>query len=373
LKSVVGVVRGGEVILSQHLGDLEHARTYANFKRTVADLLKLFDVCPRWVAHDLHPGYMSTTFAKHLAASLRVPHVGIQHHHAHAAAVLAEHQMSGPALAVVCDGTGFDDDGTIWGGELLSVDLQGFRRLAHLQKIRLAGGDASAKQPWRCGMSLLQAALGDVALAHPLAVELASHPEHARFVAQMLRSGANCVTSSSAGRIFDGVAALLRLCSINSYEAEAAMALEAAAARAGSAPKPPEHPLFELRGTGCFTIDLVPLIREIVRGRGQGEPAELLAARFHEQFVAAWEAAVVRASDETGLIAVVLTGGVFCNEILDRELTRRLRARGLHVLRHNQVPPNDGGLALGQAAIAAFRARQMQEESISPAGGGSCA
>jgi hydrogenase maturation protein HypF len=361
LKSVVGVVRDGNVVLSQHLGDLQHARTYANFKHATEDLLKLFDVQPRWIAHDAHPGYVSTLYARQLAGALRVPRVPVQHHYAHAMSALVEHGLTGPALAVVCDGTGYGPDGTIWGGELLAVDLKGYKRLAHLQRIRLAGGDAAARQTWRSALSLLQAALGDGFLDHPAAARLAPQPEQARFVAQMLRTGTNCVMSSSAGRVFDGVAALLGLCATNSFEAQAPLALEAAAAaRVGQLP-PAKRPLFELRGNGCMTVDLTPLVREILNAHAHGTPAEELAALSHEQFVAAWEAAVVRASDATGLICVVLSGGVFCNEIVDRELWNRLMARGLHVLRHELVPPNDGGLALGQAALAGFRARRAQK------------
>ena len=350
-KNTVAVVRGNQVILSQHLGDLEHARTYANFKRAVDDLLELFAVKPQWIAHDLHPTYVSTMYAAQLARELHVPHVRLQHHYAHAAAVLAEHGQTGPALAVVCDGTGYGTDGTIWGGELLSVDFNGFRRLGRLRPLRLPGGDATAKQPWRSSMPLLLNAFGDRFIDHPIVAKLAPDAEQARFVAEMLRTRTNCASSSSAGRVFDGVAALLGLCRENNFEAQAPLALESAASAFGDAPAPRE-PLFELQEHGV--IDLSPLVREIVEQRLRGAPAAGLAALFHEQFVAAWEAAVARAVEQTGLIEVVLSGGVMCNEIVDRRLTERLVKRGLHVLRHRLVPPNDGGLALGQAALASY-------------------
>jgi hydrogenase maturation protein HypF len=364
LKSVVGVVRdgGADVVLSQHLGDLAHARTYANFKRAAADLLKLFDVRPAWVAHDMHPAYVSTMYARQLAQSLHVPRVEVQHHHAHAASAMVEHGHVGPALAVVCDGTGYGPDGTVWGGELLAVDLNGFRRLAHLRPMPLAGGDTAAKQAWRSALSLLHVALGERFPEHPVAAQLTPQSEQVGFVARMLRSGTHCVMSSSAGRVFDGVAALLGLCEENRFEAQAPLALESAAAAAWESRRPKTtEPLFSLCGDGRFTIDLSRLIRHILRARARGTPAEESAALFHEQFVAAWEAAVVRAADETGLICVALSGGVFCNQIVDRELTERLAARGLHVLRHELVPPNDGGLALGQAAVAAARAARGLE------------
>jgi hydrogenase maturation protein HypF len=352
LKNAVAVVRENQVILSQHLGDLEHARTYANFKRAVADLLRLFAIKPQWIAHDLHPSYVSTMYAAQLAREMHVPRVRPQHHYAHAAAVLAEHGQMGPALAVVCDGTGYGTDHTIWGGELLSVDFKGFRRLGHLRPLRLPGGDAAAKQPWRSAMALLLNAFGDEFADHPIVEQMAPDAEQARFVVEMLRTRANCVSSSSAGRVFDGVAALLGICRENHFEAQAPLALESAAWEFGAitATAPPPQPLFDLREHG--EIDLSPLVRELVGRRLRGAPAEELASLFHDQFVAAWEAAVMRAVEQTKLIEVVLSGGVLCNEIVDRCLTERLAERGLHVLRHRLVPPNDGGLALGQAALA---------------------
>jgi hydrogenase maturation protein HypF len=351
LKSTVAVVRENQVILSQHLGDLEHARTYANFKRAADDVLKLFAVEPDWIAHDLHPTYVSTMYAAQLARDLHVPHVRLQHHYAHAAAVLAEHGQMGPALAVVCDGTGYGTDHTIWGGELLAVDFKGFRRLGHLKPLRLPGGDAAAKQPWRSAMALLLNAYGDAFLDQPVVRGLAPDAEQARFVAEMLRTHTGCVSSSSAGRVFDGVAALLGLCRENHFEAQAPMALESAAIAADK-PATPSEPLFAIDEHGV--IDLAPLVRRLVERRVHGVPAEELAALFHHQFTAAWEAAVVRAVEQTRLIEVALSGGVMCNQIVDRQLTERLRARGLHVLRHHIVPPNDGGLALGQAALASY-------------------
>jgi hydrogenase maturation protein HypF len=351
MKNTVAVVRENEVTLSQHLGDLAHARTYASFKRAIDDLLRLFAVKPQWVAHDLHPTYVSTMYAAQLARELHVPRVRFQHHYAHAAAVLAEHGQMGPALAVVCDGTGYGTDHTIWGGELLSVDFTGFRRIAHLRPIRLPGGDAAAKQPWRSAMALLLNAFGEQFIDHPIVAQLVADAGQAQFVAEMLRTRTNCVSSSSAGRLFDGVAALLGLCRENAFEAQAPLALESAAHEFGDVPAPP-RPLFELQQPGV--IELSPLVRDLVERRLRGAPVEELAAGFHEQFVAAWEAAVLRAAEQTGLIEVVLSGGVLCNEIVDRQLTERLERRGLHVLRHRLVPPNDGGLALGQAALASY-------------------
>lgn len=362
LKNTVAVVRDGEAVLSQHLGDLQNARTYGAFKRAVTDLMDLTGVRPQWVAHDTHPAYVSALYAAQLASSLRVPRVTFQHHHAHAAAVLAEHGQVGPALAVVCDGTGYGSDGTIWGGELLWVDFNGFRRLGHLRPLRLPGGDAAAKQPWRSAMALLLNAFGDQFAEHPIVEQLAPDAEQARFVAAMLRTRTSCVSSSSAGRVFDGVAALLGICRENHFEAQAPMALESAAWEFGTIPATAGQPLFDLREHG--EIDLSPLVRELVGRRLHGAPAEELAWLFHDQFVAAWEAAVMRAVEQTRLIEVVLSGGVLCNELINCCLSERLAERGLHVLRHRLVPPNDGGLALGQAALASHWAANGLVEKV---------
>jgi hydrogenase maturation protein HypF len=354
LKNTVAVVRGNEVILSQHLGDLQNARTYANFKRTVRDLIALFDIQPQWIAHDMHPGYVSTLFAAQLANSLHIHRIAIQHHHAHAAAVLAEHGQTGPALAVVCDGTGYGTDSTVWGGELMVVDMKGFKRLGHLQPMSLPGGDAASKETWRCAMALLSNAFGTGFASLPILAEIIPDSEQLHFVSQMLKSHTNCFTSSAAGRLFDGVAALLGLASKNHFEAQAPMALESAATKFGAVPHI-EQPLFKIHDHGTIEIDFTPFVRELVTRRKKGTPSEELAAIFHDQFAAAWEEAVMRAVEKTGLICVALSGGVMCNQLIDRLLTDRLKKRGLHVLRHRLVPPSDGGLALGQAALAAFR------------------
>lgn len=352
LKSIAAVVRGKEVMLSQHLGDLENVRSYVNFKLAVDDLVKLFSIKPQWVAHDMHPTYLSTTYAKLLAQFFHVPTFAFQHHHAHAAAVLAEHGLSGPALAVICDGTGFGTDGKIWGGELLVVNLKTFKRLAHLRPMLLPGGDAASKQPWRCAMSLLRKAFGDTFADLPIISQIAPDQRQGAFVAEMLQKHVGCASSTAAGRLFDGIAAILSLATENHFEAQAPLALESAAAEFGDAPKL-KRPLFEVHSGA---IDFSPLVRDFVARLQHKASIPELAAIFHEQFAAAWEAVVMQAVEQTGLVCVGLSGGVMCNQIVDRLLTDRLTQQGLHVLRHRLVPPNDGGLALGQAALAAYRA-----------------
>jgi hydrogenase maturation protein HypF len=379
MKNTVALVQNGQVILSQHLGNLTRARTFNSFKLAIDDLCRLFAAKPQWIAHDLHPQYLSTQYAKQLAAAWDVPLIGVQHHHAHAAGVLAEHEITEPALAVVCDGTGFGTDGTIWGGEILEINAGDFRRLGRLKPIRLAGGDASAKHPWRSAMSLLQTAYGDDFLKHPAGslVTRASGPcvrlpnedasnagsrsaraggpchgeTDVQFVGRMLINNISCVQSSSTGRIFDGVAALLGLCTDNRYDAEAPALLESTAASSDRNITAEQG--FTLCDTGGLTeIDLSPLVRQIVDGVIRKESTADLAMLFHVSLADAFAAAVTRAMRQTARRTVALSGGVFCNALFTELLTNRLEQTGATVLRHRVVPPNDGGISFGQAVVA---------------------
>ncbi len=354
LKCTVATCRDRQVILSQHLGNLTQSRTFDAFKQAISDLSELFGIAPRWIAHDLHPGYLSTQYARHLAAQQVLPLIAVQHHHAHAAAVLAEHGLTGPALAVVCDGTGYGTDGSIWGGELLAVELTDFRRLGRLRPMPLPGGDAAAKQPWRSALALLFVTHGQDFAELPICRQLAPDSQ-VRFIREMLLSGTHCIQSSSTGRIFDAVAALLGLCRENRFDAEAPAALEAAAAQCNRLSHNSEDS-YELRDAeGLIEIDLSPLVKKIVRRAQQGMRADDLAMLFHEALAAAWEAAVAKAAQSSGLNVVALSGGVFCNELFGDLLETRLQRRGLRVLRHRRIPPNDGSIAFGQAAVATAR------------------
>lgn len=353
LKNTVAVVRHGSAILSQHLGDLTHIKAYENFRQTIRDMCELFSVAPQWIAHDLHPMYLSTQAAQELARSLNVPLVGVQHHHAHAASVMAENGVSGRVLAVVCDGVGYGTDGTMWGGELLLADVIEYQRLARLTPMRLPGGDAAAKDARRCALSLLHQAFGEECSNLPIARRMFEQESELSFLAGMLQRDVGCALSSGAGRVFDGVSALLGVCLQNSFEAQAAMALESAAAGCGDVRWDEEY-----FAVADEAIDLSPLIRRLVDGAMGGESVQVLAAGFHDQFARAWGELVVKQAERHGTEAVALSGGVFCNERLTRLLSQLLRQRGLRVLRHRLVPANDGGLAYGQAAIAAARFRE---------------
>jgi hydrogenase maturation protein HypF len=360
MKNTVAVFRSEQVILSQHLGTLTHARTFEAFKQAIGDMCELFSVTPQWIAHDLHPVYLSTQHATKLAAEWNVPLIGVQHHHAHAAAVLAEHGASGPALAVVCDGTGYGTDGTIWGGELLVADLRDFKRLARLRPILLPGGDAASKQPWRSALALLYQAFGEDFADHPIYAAIADKSA-IEFVKRMLLNNVSCVASSSTGRTFDGVAALLGLCLENRFDAEAPAALESAAvANTGSVPQIDSHFVLN-QFDGISEIDLSPLVRRIVFGVLNHWPVADMAMLFHVNLASAWAAVVEQAMEISGLKTVALSGGVFCNELFSDLLTRRLEHAGATVLRHRVIPPNDGGIAFGQGAVAAARLGKQKQ------------
>jgi hydrogenase maturation protein HypF len=364
LKNTIAMVRDGRAILSHHLGDLTHALALRNFSKSIDDMRELFGVEPRWIAHDLHPMYLSTVRAGELGEELGVPLMGVQHHHAHAASVMAEHGERGPVLAVVCDGTGYGQDGQIWGGELLLADLHRYRRLARLKPLALAGGDAAARDTRRCGLALLQQALGEDFDQHQAAKALFRNDAERHMLSTMLRQGVCCAMSSGAGRVFDGAAALLGLCMHNDFEAQAGLALEAAASSI-------EHVKITKRGFAIehneiVEISLAPFVREMIDGRAKGYWPEMLAAMFHEQLAWAFETVVTQAAEATKVRTVALSGGVFCNQRLSQSLSRRLRERGMTVLTHRLVPANDGGLSLGQAAVAMAR---LELQSTGKAGG----
>lgn len=369
LKGAIAITRDGNAILSQHLGDLDDARAYAGLEAAAHDLCELCGVEPVWIAHDLHPDYRSHALARERAARTGVPLVGVQHHHAHAASLMAEHGITERILAIVCDGTGFGTDGTIWGGELLACDLLGFQRLARLRPLRLPGGDAAARDISRTGLALLRQSLGADFVTHDMAGKLEPDERRRAVLARMLERGVNCPLSSGIGRLFDAVSALLGLARANRFEAEAALALEAAAA-SGDGGEALAWESFAIRtraegGTAPtdavqLELDPAPFVHWLTNGIAAGTPAGTLAAAFHEALAEAWGDVAGRAARKTGIHTVGLSGGVFCNERLTRGLARRLAEGGLRVLRHERVPPNDGGLALGQAAIAAARVRAGQ-------------
>jgi hydrogenase maturation protein HypF len=322
LKSTFCVTRGGEAFLSPHLGDLDSAAAYSAFRTDLELYLSMLGVELDVVAHDLHPEYLSTKWALEQDAEL----VAVQHHHAHAAACLAEHGEAGPALALVFDGTGYGTDGTLWGGELLRCDLEGFERLASIEPVPLPGGEAAIREPWR------------VAALH---LERAGLPVPWNGWGRVRESlKLDPPLSSGMGRLFDAVAALLGVRERVTYEGQAAIELEYLA---GTAPAEP-YPWRFGETTNLVTVCCLALRR--------GRPPEEIAARFHETIAAAAAAACAEVGEPR---TIVLSGGTFQNLRLLGSTQRRLEALGFRVLTHRRVPPNDGGISYGQAAIAARR------------------
>jgi hydrogenase maturation protein HypF len=351
LKSAVALSVGRQVVVGQYIGDLDAPEARAAFERAVADLTRLYEVAPVAVAHDMHPGYFSTEFARRLAedASSLIPHgssFAIQHHHAHLAAVLAEHQREGEALGVIWDGTGYGLDGTIWGGEFLLGDAAESRRAAHLRPFPLPGGDAAVREPRRVALALLHELEGPAALDRDDLPPLrAFAPNERAVLRRMIERGVNCVPTSSAGRLFDGAAALLGLCQRSSFEGEAAMLLEYAA-------DPYERGAYPVELAGAV-LDWRPALAALLADARRGVGVGAISARLHNGLLAAIVAVVRHVAPP----AVALSGGCFQNRLLAERAARAVEALGLPVLLHRLVPPNDGGISLGQVAAAAARLR----------------
>jgi hydrogenase maturation protein HypF len=356
LKSAVALSVGQRVFLSQHIGDLETPEAMAAFERVIADFLRLYEAIPAAIAHDLHPDYVSTQWARRTAEERDVRLVPVQHHHAHLAACLAEHGEPGRALGVIWDSTGYGPDGTVWGGEFLLGDASGFTRVAHLRPLRIPGGEAAIHEPRRSALALLWEIYGEAALAREDLPAIASFsPAERRVLGHMLSRGINAPVTTSAGRLFDGLAALVGLHPRVTYEAQAAIALEFAAdaGRRGAYPvglgRGPAAGATPAGGAAPLTVDWRPLVEAGLADLARGADRGVIAARIHAGLAEAI-AAVAREVDEP---RVVLSGGCMQNRLLLEGAAARLRAAGHEVLLHRQVPPNDGGIALGQAAVAA--------------------
>ncbi|HVT98333.1 MAG TPA: carbamoyltransferase HypF [Acidobacteriaceae bacterium] len=349
-KNTLCLTRAGFALPSQHLGDLENFETLRFFEETLDRMKRLFHVTPAAVAYDLHPGYLSTQFALALPDLQKI---GVQHHHAHIASCMAEHQLDGEVIGVAWDGTGFGTDGTIWGGEFLAAGYLGFERYARLRPVLLPGGDSGVREPWRVARSYLMDTFDSIP-DHPHWHAMAS-PERLRVVDQMLVKKINTMPTSSAGRLFDAVASLIGLRQTVSFEGQAAMMLEAAAAGDSSTTAYG----FSLTGNSPIDIDLRSMIREILAGIEAGEPQPRLAARFHATLVAVIAEVCRRMRVDLGFNRVCLSGGCFQNELLLEGCLHALRHDGFEVFTHREVPANDGGISLGQAAIACETLRQQ--------------
>jgi len=335
LKNSVCFTRGDQAFVSQHIGDLDSAASCEALEQAAHHLMQLLEIEPQIVAHDLHPDFFSTRFAAQFSEQHSLPIRGVQHHHAHVAAVMAEHGLRGPVLGLALDGVGLGWDGGIWGGELVRVDACGAARLGHLRELPLPGGDRAAREPWRMAAGALHLLGRADEIERRFALPAAPH------VKQMLAQALHTPLTSSAGRWFDAAAALLGVAERCAFEAQAAMLLESLAQRAG-----PTAPLADGYTIGMDgTLDLLPLLGCLA----DMHDAAAGAALFHATLSAALTQWVACASAQSGVADIVLAGGCFANELLSSHLRRELPKLGLNVYEARQLPPNDGGLCLGQA------------------------
>ena len=343
MKSSVALGFGDEALVSQHLGDLETAEAENSFGRTVAELTRIYAVEPVVIAHDLHPDYRSTK----LAASLPGRRMAVQHHLAHVAAVMAEQGLGDPVLGIAWDGTGYGGDGTIWGGEFLLVGGSGFRRVAHLRQFPLPGGDRAIEEPRRAAFGLLFELLGGGAIGRDDLAPVASFaPEERRILARAAARGLNAPRTSSIGRLFDAVASLLDLRQRSTYEGQAAAELEWAAGSAKAERAYPQS-LVE-NGDAALELDWAPALAALLADLANGMPRETIAAAFHDGLIEG----LVAIARRIGERRVVLSGGCFQNKRLLEGAIAGLRQAGFEPFWPAMIPPNDGGLALGQVAWA---------------------
>jgi len=345
LRTTFCLARGERAWVGHHIGDLENYETYRSFVEGIEHFQRLFAVAPEVVVHDLHPEYLATKYALD-RTELRA--IGVQHHHAHLAAVLAEHGETGPAVGSIYDGTGYGTDGTIWGGELLVGDLAGFRRAGALTPVRLPGGSQAIRQPWRMACAWMQAA--GLAVDRPPA-RLAGAADEGTWsrVAGLARTGVASPATTSMGRLFDAIAALCGICPVARYDGQAAIELEALC-------DPYErrrYPLPVGRSGGLVEIDPRPAVAAAAADAAAGAAPGLIARRFHNGVAHATVRACADAAGEAGTEVVVLSGGVFQNRRLAESVAAGLERRGLRVLMPERLPANDGGISYGQAAVAA--------------------
>ena len=354
LKNTFCLGKGRQAFLSHHIGDLENLETLISFREGIEHFQRLFDITPEAIAYDLHPEYLATKYALESTIPQKI---GVQHHYAHIASVLAEHGLSGPVIGIAADGTGYGTDGAVWGCEIMVADLLNFERLAHLAYMPLPGSEQAIRQPWRMGATYLAWTYDDafLELDIPFVRQLDRSKWHV--IKQMIAKGINCPQTSSLGRLFDAVAALLNLQTEVLYEGQAAVELEIQATTCSD--QVHGYPFLLHEGLP-MQIDVAPLIDAIVKDIAGDVPTAVIARRFHLGVAEMLAVTCREVSKQTGLKSVALSGGVFQNQLLLEQLMTRLQAMKFQVYINRRVPPNDGGLSLGQLAIAAARLRKLQ-------------
>jgi len=352
-KNTFCIAAHGVALLSQHLGDLDSVETFDYYQQAITHFKGLCRQDPAIVAHDLHPLYLSTRYARGLAG---VRLLGVQHHHAHIAACLAENRRTDRGIGIALDGTGYGPDGTIWGGELLVADLAGFTRAGHFAPVRLPGGEAAVRDPGRMAAAYLFALYGQDFITQARRLGWSYSPLEERILRHQLAEGLNSPLTTSAGRLFDAVAAALGVCRLRTYEGQPAMELEMAADET-------EDGFYDAavqEAPDALVLDTLAIFRGVAADRLAGLAAAVIAARFHNSLVRLLACACEMIRARTGLALVALSGGVMQNALLFTRLHRALAALGFEVLTHTLTPPNDGSISLGQVAVAAAQIKREE-------------
>ena len=351
LKNVFALARGGFVYQSQHLGDLENLTGLEFFKESLNHMMRTFEIEPQAVVHDMHPGYLSTEWAKGWARERGLPLIAVQHHHAHIAGCMAEHGLTGEAIGLALDGTGYGTDGKIWGGEVLIARMGSFERFAHLEYVPMPGGEKAIREPWRMAFAAMWSAGLDVEVAARLS---GADQQEARVLERMMERGVNAPPTSSLGRLIDAVAAVVLKRRVVDYEAQAAIELEGIAV--DEPYDEPGHAMAFADDDGTarkpVRISAAPLWRGFVEDLDARVSKSKIAARFHAGVASGFVQASVLARAATGLSKVALSGGCMHNHRLARLLRVKLEAEGFEVFQHVNVSPGDGGLSYGQIAVA---------------------
>lgn len=340
LKNTICLLKEDQAFLSQHIGDMENLEAYRFFQMTVEHLGRIFETEPELIVYDLHPGYLSTQWA---LKQREVPLFGVQHHHGHLAACMAENRLSGPVIGIIMDGTGYGTDGTIWGGEIVVGDYREFRRYGYFETMPLPGGDSAIKSPWKTAIGYLYQTFGEKIPDLPFLEHHNIDP-----IIRMVAKRFNSPLTSSCGRLFDAVAAMSGGRQTIRYEAQAAIEFMQQASDSDGV-EDLDHEVVEMGDHKEMLIG--PIVRSVVNAIRRGESLPVISGRFHRTLTVLFTEIATMASQETGIKEVVLSGGVFQNQLLFENLTTRLKDMGMRVYLHSQVPSNDGGLSLGQAMI----------------------
>lgn len=355
LKSTFAFGKHRNVILSQHHGDLQTHKATQTLAGSIEDLMSLFRFRPQLIAHDLHPDYASTILAKDMARRESIPTLAVQHHHAHMVSCMAEHGLQETVMGVIFDGSGYGSNGDIWGGEFLVGDERSFHRIGHFRNIRLPGGEQAVREPWRMALALLWDAGCEW---NHLEQQFSDYESVIPLIKQVVRSGLNSPWTSSCGRLFDGIAALCGLCPTVTFEGQAAIRLEQLALLETSSQATPYPFEFSVYSDN-FAIDFRPMVQKVWLDLIAEQPVALIAKRFHLTIVEVVSRSCLWVRQNYGLRRVVLSGGVFVNEIILALTMRNLVNNNFEVYCQSQAPTNDGGLALGQAVVAAANREQI--------------